>query len=36
MTITDVDFLVLGWLLAEAYYRIILPRLARRFGGKVA
>jgi len=24
-----VDFLVLGWLLAEAYYRILIPRVCR-------
>lgn len=33
MTIVELDFLVLGWLLAEAYYRIVLPRIARRFVG---
>lgn len=24
-----IDFLVLGWLLAEAYYRILVPRVTR-------
>lgn len=33
MTLVELDFLVLGWLLAEAYYRIVLPRIARRLVG---